>query len=169
MKTMTPTMRSTFSSVSSVINALQACMGLARTSQCARSQRHLSHMTSVDGSTSTTRVASCSTTLLSRKRGRREISVIRELDVWEVVDRPLGEVVFGTRWVDINEGDENKPFYRSRLVVLEYKRQADWSFLQPLPPLEALRSLLICGIVEELANEVGQPVAWSEPVVFNAD
>ena len=33
--------------------------------------------------------------------------------------------VFGTRWVDINEGDEHKPFCRSRWVAQEYKRQAD--------------------------------------------
>ena len=42
-----------------------------------------------------------------------EISVIRELGV---------EVVFGTRCVDINKGDEHKPFCRSRLVVQEYSR-----------------------------------------------
>ena len=94
-----------------------------------------------------------------------EIAVVRELCVWEVVDRPRGEVVLGTRWIDINKGDENKPFYRSRLVVQEWKRQADWSFLTATPPLEALRSLLICATIEELPNEVGQPVAWSELVV----
>ena len=63
---------------------------------------------------------------LVEKARTEEVSVIRELGVWEVVDRPRGEVVFGTRWVDINKGDENKPFYRSRLVVQEYKRQSDW-------------------------------------------
>ena len=50
---------------------------------------------------------------LVEKARTQEIAVIRELGVWEVVDRPRGEVVFGTRWVDI-KGDENKPFYRSR-------------------------------------------------------
>ena len=48
-------------------------MRLARTGQSARNPRHLSHMTSVDGITSTTRVASCSTTLLSRRRGPRRL------------------------------------------------------------------------------------------------
>ena len=80
------------------------------------------------------------------------------------MDRPRDEVVFGTRWVDINKGDEDKPYYRSRLVVQEYKRHADWSFFTATPPLEALRSLLICATVEKLPNEVGQPVAWTEPV-----
>ena len=62
-------------------------------------------------------------TLVEKARAE-EISVIRELAVSEVVDRPRDEV-FGTRWVDINKGDEHKPFYRSRLVVQEYTRQAD--------------------------------------------
>ena len=103
---------------------------------------------------------------LVEKAGAEEISVIRELGVWEFADRPRDEVVFGTRWVDINKGDENKPFYRSRLVVQDYKRQADWSFFTATPPLEALRSLLICATIEELSSDMGQPVAWTEPVVF---
>ena len=48
----------------------------------------------------------------------------------------------------------------------EYKRQADWSFFPATPPLEALRSLLICKTIKEIANDVGQPVAWTEPVVL---
>ena len=83
-------------------------------------------------------------TLVEKARAE-EISVIRELGVWKVVDRSHDEVVFGTRWVDIIKGDEHKPFYRSRLVVQEYKRQADWSFFTATPPLVALRSLLICA------------------------
>ena len=83
-----------------------------------------------------------------------------------MVDRPRDEVVFGTRWVDINKGDEHKPPYSSRLVVQEYKRQADWSFFTAIPPLEALRSLLICATIDELSNEVGQLVAWTELVVL---
>ena len=104
-------------------------------------------------------------TLVEKARAEK-ISVIRELGVLEVVDRPCDEVVFGTRWVDFNKGYETKPFYRSRLVVQDYKRQADWSFFTATPPLEALRSLLICATIDELPNEVGQPVAWTEPVVL---
>ena len=66
-------------------------------------------------------------TLVEKARAE-VISVIHELGVWEVVDRSRDEVVFGSPWVDINKGDENKPFYRSRLVVQEYTRLADWSF-----------------------------------------
>ena len=80
-----------------------------------------------------------------------------------VVDRPHDEVVvFGTRWVGINQGDEDKPLYRSRLVLQEYKRQADWAFFAASSPLEALRSLLICAKIEEPPNEFGQPVAQTE-------
>ena len=34
------------------------------------------------------------------------------------------------------------------------------------PPVEALRSLWICATSDELPNELGQPVAWTEPVVL---
>ena len=72
-------------------------------------------------------------TLVKNARAE-EISVIGGLGVREVVDKHRDEVVFGTKWVDINKGDETKPnrFNRSRPVVREYKRQTDWSFFQPL-------------------------------------
>ena len=100
------------------------------------------------------------------KARTEEISVVRELCVWEVVDRPHDEVVFGTRWVDINKGDEDKPCYRSQLVGQEYKRQAKWSFFTATSPLEDSRILLICATIEELLNDVGQTVAWTEAAVL---
>ena len=60
---------------------------------------------------------------------------------------------------------KNKSYYRSRLVVQEYT-SSRWSFFTATPPLGTLRSLLICATIEELPNDVGQLVAWSEPVVF---
>ena len=142
-------------------------MRLAVTNRCVKSPRHLSHTMSAVGTTLTTRVSGklLNNTLVKKARAE-EISVIREFGVWEVVWRPRVEVVFGARWVDINKGDEHKPFYRSRLVVQEYKRQADWSLFTATPPLEALRSLLICATNDELPNELGQPVAWTEPLVL---
>ena len=79
---------------------------------------------------------------------------------------PVTRLCLAHTVADINKGDETKPFHRSRLVVQQYERQADWSFFTATPPLEALRSLLICAMIDELPNEMGQPVAWTEPVVL---
>ena len=79
-------------------------------------------------------------TLVEKARAG-EISVTREIGVWEVVDTYRDKVVFGTRWVDINKGDEHRPFCRSRLE--EFKRQADCSFFAASPPLRALRSFFV--------------------------
>ena len=95
-------------------------------------------------------------TLVEKARAE-ETSVIREIGVWEVVDRPRDKVVFGTRWVDINKGDEHKSFCRSRLE--KFKRQADWSS-------RLCEVFLFCATIDELPNELGQPVAWTEPVVL---
>ena len=82
---------------------------------------------------------------LVEKTRTEDMSVIRELGVWEVVDRPRDEVVFGTGWVDNNKGVENKPFKRSRLVAQECKRQAGWSFFTATPPLVALKFVDLCN------------------------
>ena len=75
---------------------------------------------------------------LVEKASVEEISDIRELGVWEVVDRPTP-----------TRGTKTNSFYRSRLVAQENKRQAELSFVTASPPLEALRSLLICATSEE--------------------
>ena len=71
-------------------------------------------------------------TLVEKARAE-EIAVTNELGVWEVVDRPNNEVVYGTRWVDINKGGEDNPYYRSRLVVQEYKKKAEWASFTATP------------------------------------
>ena len=99
----------------------------------------------------------------TQKAKAEEISVIRELGVWEVTDGPYDEVVFGTRWVDINKGDETTPFYRSRSCKsMSVKQTGHFSQLH----LESLRRLLICATIDELPNEMVQSVAWTEPVVL---
>ena len=67
-----PTVKLICSSFSSVIAALQACMRLAPTSQRVKSPGHCSRTMSADGITSMTRVASCSTTPLSRRQEPRK-------------------------------------------------------------------------------------------------
>ena len=138
-------------------------MKLVVTNRCVKNPRHLSHVMKAVGTTLMTRVAHYSTTHLSRRRKPKKMSVIRELGVWEVIDRPHDEVLFGTRWVDINSGDETKPFYRSRSCKSKsVKQTGHFSQLH----LESLRRLLICAPIDELPNGMVQSVAWTEPVVL---
>eukprot|EP00439_Symbiodinium_sp_Y106_P022321 s10774_g2.t1 len=44
-----------------------------------------------------------------------EVSVIKQMGVWEVIPRPSNENVIGTRWIDINKGDGARLKLRSRL------------------------------------------------------
>ena len=48
------------------------------------------------------------------------------------------------RWVDLSTGDDSSPRCRSRLVARQLKAQdkSGASFFAPMPPLEALQSLL---------------------------
>ena len=48
----------------------------------------------------------------------------------------------GTRWVDVNKGDSEKPDARCRLVAQEVNTYKDDAFYAATPPLEALRLLL---------------------------
>ena len=58
-----------------------------------------------------------------RNARMEEIEVIKSMGVWEPIDRPPGEKVIGTRWVDINKGDSLHMKLRSRLVAQELKRK----------------------------------------------
>ena len=74
-----------------------------------------------------------------------EISVINQMQVWEIIDRPTNEKIIPTRWVDVNKGDEKNVKYRSRLVAKEIKRSngtpGSWTdFFASMPPITALRS-----------------------------
>ena len=77
---------------------------------CEEPTRHLSHTKSAVGITLTDTSGKLFNSTLVEKARAEEISFIRELGVWEVVDRPHDEVVFGMHWVDINDGVEHKPF-----------------------------------------------------------
>ena len=92
-------------------------MRLALTSRCVGSPRHLSHTRNAGWNYIDDTSGKLLNSTLVEKARVEEISVIRELGVWEVVDRPRDEVVFGTRWVDINKDGEYEPFCRSRLVA----------------------------------------------------
>ena len=60
-----------------------------------------------------------------------------------------GKRPIGTRWVDVNKGDENHPEYRSRLVAQELKRLEDRDdTFAATPPLEALKFILSLCMTE---------------------
>ena len=57
--------------------------------------------------------------------------------------RVTGKLPVGTRWVDINKGDDQNPNYRSRLVGREFKgKDVRDDLFAATPPLEAIRTLI---------------------------
>jgi hypothetical protein len=53
-----------------------------------------------------------------------------------------GGRTIGTRWIDINKGDEESPECRSRLVGKEFNVGSDPALYASTPPLEALRLIV---------------------------
>ena len=85
---------------------------------------------------------------------RTELKYIDECQVWDLVPRPKDVKVIGSRWVDINKGDEVKPNYRSRFVGRELKKLGQKSnmlvdFFAAMPPLEAIKFLLTLAVTKE--------------------
>ena len=58
-----------------------------------------------------------------------------------------------TRWIDVNNGDEGAPDYRSRLVGKEFNDGADPSLFAATPPLEALRLIVSRAATEHKGGE----------------
>jgi hypothetical protein len=56
-----------------------------------------------------------------------------------------GKDPIGTRWVDVNKGDESNPDYRSRLVAQEIKRDNREDLFAATPPLDAKKMLMGSG------------------------
>ena len=95
-----------------------------------------------------------------------EIEVIKSMGVWEPIDRPPGEKVIGTRWVDINKGDSLHMKLRSRLVAQELKRKKGnnedpaWTdVFSAMPPLSSLRALFTVAANERIPGSDGRPVS----------
>ena len=51
-----------------------------------------------------------------------------------------GKQPIGTRWVDVNKGDDANPEYRSRLVAQEIKVDKREDLFAATPPLEAKKN-----------------------------
>ena len=93
---------------------------------------------------------------------REECQVIQAMGVWEPIPRPKNEKVIGTRWIDVNKGDEQRPKYRSRLVARELKvksgqSETHWSdFFASMPPITALRILFTIAVTKKIPNKDGK-------------
>ena len=67
--------------------------------------------------------------------------VYKKVPIKECYDK-AGKEPIGTRWVDINKGDEAAPEYRSRLVAQELNQEKRDDIFAATPPLEVLRLML---------------------------
>ena len=56
--------------------------------------------------------------------------------------RQTGGKVIGTKWIDVNKGDIDRPNIRCRLVGKEFRTTPDDALYASTPPLEALRVIL---------------------------
>ena len=67
---------------------------------------------------------------------------VYEYATLEECRKQTGKSPIGTRWIDVNKGDNNNPKYRSRLVAKEYKVDVRPDLFAATPPTECLRLLL---------------------------
>ena len=62
----------------------------------------------------------------------------------------------GTRWVDINKGDEDQPVYRSRLVAKDLNTDKRGDLGVATQPLEALKLLISMAMTEGVGYQKGK-------------
>ena len=95
-----------------------------------------------------------------RKARVEEMGEFAKHQVYEKVPteecwRETGAAPIGTRWVDVNKGDDDKPEYRSRLVAKEIKTNKREDLFAATPPLEALKILLSLAVTEGIGYQPG--------------
>ena len=83
---------------------------------------------------------------LMRRARKDEIQHFKDMKVYEKVPieecrQETGQAPIPVRWVDINNGDQSSPKYRSRLVAKEYKTDLRQDLYAATPPSECLRRL----------------------------
>ena len=76
-----------------------------------------------------------------------EIDYAHRYNVWTLAPiseawERTGKAPISSRWIDINKGDEERPAYRSRLVIQEIRQDGVESIFAATPPLESIRFLL---------------------------
>jgi len=92
---------------------------------------------------------------LVNKARAEEMREFKKYNVYEKVPieecwANTGKDPIGTRWVDVNKGDEVNPEYRSRLVAQEIKRDKREDLFAATPPLEAKKMLMSMAVTEEI-------------------
>ena len=85
----------------------------------------------------------------------KEVHYLREKRVYNKI--PRSEII-GTRWIDINKGDDQNPNYRSRLVGKEFNNGPMEGLFAGTPPLEALRFLIHEAATVRAGEELGSKV-----------
>ena len=75
-----------------------------------------------------------------------ELGYIAQKGVWVKMLRSEAKRrsirIVGTRWLDINKGDEEVENYRSRLVAKDFNQGKEEGIFAATPPLEALKLLI---------------------------
>ena len=66
-----------------------------------------------------------------------------------------GKGPIGSRWIDINKGDDEKPDYRSRLVAQEINDKKREDLFAATPPLEAKKLLFSMAMTAGVGYELG--------------
>jgi hypothetical protein len=75
-----------------------------------------------------------------------EMDFFNGMKVYDRVPREeqhkTGGKIIGTKWIDVNKGDIDKPNIRCRLVGKEFRTTPDDALYASTPPLEALRLIV---------------------------
>ena len=86
------------------------------------------------------------TNLVKKAREDEKMDKVKQHNVYTKVPiskciATTGKQPIGSKWLDINKGDESKPNYRSRLVAQEIRRGPDEDMFAATPPLDANKCL----------------------------
>ena len=97
---------------------------------------------------------------LVKKARLEELGELAKHKVYEEVPldecwKATGQPPIGTRWVDVNKGDDQNPDYRSRLVAQEINNQKREDLFAATPPLEAKKILMSLAVTEGVGYQRG--------------
>ena len=70
--------------------------------------------------------------------------------------RVTGKGPIGTRWIDVNKGDQENQELRSRLVAKEIKRDNRDDMFAATPPLEAKKALFSLAVTSEYGSRTSR-------------